>query len=54
MSPEKTDLFLVQAKLCVLAMEGCGSFHHWARLAQKHGHIVKGMSPKHVKPFISK
>jgi transposase len=32
----------------------CGSFHHWAQLTQKHGHIVKGMSPKYVKPFISK
>jgi transposase len=52
--PEKTEQFLWQAKPCVVAMEGCGSFHHWARLAQKHGHTVKGMSPKHVKPFISK
>jgi transposase len=54
MFPEKTEQFLGQAKPCVVAMEGCGSFHHWARLAQKHGHTVKGMSPKHVKPFISK
>jgi transposase len=36
MSPEKTEQFLVQAKPCVVAMEGCGSFHHWARLAQKN------------------
>jgi transposase len=36
MSPEKTEQFLGQAKPCVVAMEGCGSFHHWARLAQKN------------------
>ncbi len=35
-------------------MEDCGSFHYWGRIARKHGHIVRGMPPKKVKPFIGK
>jgi transposase len=35
-------------------MEGCGSFHYWGRFAQEHGHIVRGMPPKKVKPFVGK
>lgn len=54
MSPSKAEQVLAKSAPCVVAMEGCGSFHHWARLAQQYGHTVKGMSPKHVKPFISK
>jgi len=54
LSPNKTKELLVNAKPCIIAMEGCGSFHYWARLAQKYGHIVKGMPPKKVKPFIGK
>ena len=37
---------------CIVAMEGCDSFHYWGRIAQKHGHLVRGMPPKKVKPFI--
>jgi transposase len=35
-------------------MESCGSFHYWGRLAQEHGHIVRAMPPKKVKPFVGK
>ena len=34
MSPDKVKAFLVNSKPCIVAMEGCGSFHYWARLAQ--------------------
>ena len=54
MSPSNVERLLRQSESCVVAMEGCGSFHHWGRLAQQYGHTVKGMSPKNVKPFISK
>lgn len=53
MSPTKVSALLANTKPCIVAMEGCGGFHHWARLAQQYGHEVRGMAPKKVKPFIS-
>lgn len=37
---------------CVVAMEACGSAHHWARYAQRCGHEVRMISPQYVKPFV--
>ena len=37
---------------CIIAMEACGSAHHWARLAARHGHRVRLMSPQFVVPYI--
>ena len=37
---------------CIIAMEACGSAHHWARLAAHHGHRVRLMSPHFVAPYI--
>ena len=37
---------------CVVAMEACGSAHHWGRLAARHGHRVVLMSPQHVVPYV--
>ena len=36
---------------CVVAMEACGSAHHWARLALSLGHEVLMMSPHKVAPY---
>ena len=36
---------------CVVAMEACGSAHHWARLALHLGHKVLMMSPHKVAPY---
>ena len=36
----------------VVAMESCGGAHHWARLAQRHGHRAQLMSPQFVKPYV--
>ena len=41
-----------QATGCVVAMEACGSAHHWARLATGHGHKVLLMSPQFVAPYV--
>ena len=37
---------------CVVAMESCGGAHHWARLAQWHGHEARLLSPQFVKPYV--
>ena len=37
---------------CVVAMEACGSAHHWGRLAGQHGHDVRLMSPQFVVPYV--
>lgn len=34
MSPQKTKDLLANSPPCVVAMEGCASFHYWARVAQ--------------------
>ena len=53
MSPQKTKELLANSLPCVIAMEGCASFHYWARTAESFGHEVKGIAPKKVKPYIS-
>lgn len=53
-SPKKAKEIIANSKPCIVAMEGCGSFHHWGRFAQAYDHIVRGMPPKKVKPFIGK
>lgn len=53
-SPKKAKEIIANSKPCIVAMEGCGSFHHWGRFAQTYGHTVRGMPPKKVKPFVGK
>lgn len=44
--------FFVKLPPCVVAMEACGSAHHWARKLSSLGHTVKLIAPQHVKPFV--
>jgi transposase len=37
---------------CVVAMEACGSAHHWGRQLVALGHEVKLIPPAHVKPYL--
>ena len=37
---------------CVVAMEACGSAHHWGRQLGALGHEVKRIPPAHVKPYV--
>ena len=37
--------FLASQPPCVVAMEACGSAHHWGREAEKLGHEVKLVPP---------
>jgi transposase len=39
---------------CTVAMEACGSAHHWAREIGKLGHAVQLIPPAYVKPFVKR
>jgi transposase len=38
----------------VIAIEACGSSHHWARLLQSFGHSVKLIPAQLVKPYVKR
>ena len=52
MSPNKLKELLAKSIPSIVAMEGCGACHYWARLAREHGHDVKIISPKRVKAYL--
>jgi transposase len=39
---------------CTVAMEACGSGHHWAREIGRLGHAVRLIPPAYVKPFVKR
>lgn len=39
---------------CIVAMEACGSAHHWGRIAQTAGHEVRLIPALYVKPFVKR
>ena len=38
----------------LVAIESCGSSHHWSRLLQSFGHEVKLIPPQYVKPYVKR
>lgn len=38
----------------LVAIESCGSSHHWARLLMSFGHDVKLIPPQYVKPYVKR
>jgi transposase len=50
----RTRLSAVVAQLpaCMIAMEACGSAHHWARRFRTYGHEVRLIAPQFVKPYV--
>ena len=44
--------FFGRLQPCVVAMEACGSAHHWGREITALGHEVKLIPPAHVKPYV--
>jgi len=44
--------FAAKLPACLIAMEACGSAHHWARKFISMGHEVRLISPQFVKPFV--
>ena len=43
---------VAQLPACTIAMEACGSAHHWARLFRIFGHEVRLIAPQFVKPYV--
>jgi transposase len=48
----KVSVFFATAKRGVVAMEACGSAHHWGRLLSNLGHAVKLIAAQFVRPFV--
>ena len=44
--------FFTQRPASLVAMEACGSAHHWARQLRALGHEVRLLAPKSVRPFV--
>ena len=44
--------FIAQMPPVVIGMEACGGAPYWARRFREHGHVVKLMAPKFVKPYV--
>lgn len=48
----KLSAFMANHPPCLVAMEACGSAHHWARVFRDFGHEVRLIAPQFVKPFV--
>lgn len=42
---------VLQHPNAIIAMEACGSYHHWARVFAEHGFTVRLIPAQHVKAF---
>ena len=49
----KLLLHFANRQACLIAIEACGSGHHWARELQALGHTVRLLHAKIVRPFVS-
>lgn len=43
--------FLGKQKPALVAFEACATSHHWARAAERHGHVARIIPAKFVAPF---
>jgi transposase len=54
LSREKVLAFFADQPRCIVAMEACGSAHHWGRAIHDLGHEVRLIPPAYVKPFVKR
>jgi transposase len=54
LSREKVLAFFAEQPRCVVAMEACGSAHHWRRAIRDLGHEVRLIPAAYVKPFVKR
>jgi transposase len=54
LSREKILAFFAEQPRCIVAMEACGSAHHWGRAIRDLGHEVRLIPPIYVKPFVKR
>src|ERR671916_1054550 len=54
LSREKVLGFFAEQPRCIVAMEACGSAHHWGRAIGELGHEVRMIPPAYVKPFVKR
>lgn len=52
LSRSRLSPFVANLPACTVAMEACGSAHHWARRFRSFGHEVRLIAPQFVKPFV--
>lgn len=52
LSRKQFQRWLATAEQAHLVMEACGTSHHWARVAQSHGHQVTLLHARYVKPYV--
>lgn len=52
----RAEMIRYFAKLppALVAVEACGSSHHWARMLLSFGHAVKLIPPQYVKPYVKR
>ena len=46
------SVFFARREAGLIAMEACGSGHHWGRVLQRFGHEVKLIAAQFVRPFV--
>lgn len=52
LSPCPLLVYFSKQEPCLVAMEACGTAHHWASEIGALGHEVKLMPPQYVKPYV--
>lgn len=50
-SRDQLVTLIAQLPPCLIGMEAWSGAHHWARVFQQHGHVVKLMGPQLVAPY---
>lgn len=52
LSRSQVEAYFAKLPACVVAMEACASAHHWGRVISGHGHEVRLLPAREVKPFV--